>query len=243
MLVHSGIANPQPAKTVGAPKRPHFAIPQRFHRVVFHPAVIVEREDDHDLRAIGFLQTAAQRVDDEGARQVLIFDVQELTRRRDEIEVQRFHFATGDQGVSTRDGNGHVGEIRRDVFGPRIAAGLRIRDEFSGGSAPAVADDLDESCRRISIHERLHIMGGRISTARVLRAVLRGVPASAREVHPSSEGELSIDADDLLVMACARRMDIVGLETDATVFEGVLSLHKLRIANVGEEYRKVPRKN
>ncbi len=113
MLVHSGIANPQPAETVGAPKRPHFAIPQRFHGVIFHPTVIVERENDHDLRAIGFLQTPAECVDDEGTRQVLIFDVQELTRGRDEIEVQRFHFATGEMGVSTRDGDVHVGEIRR----------------------------------------------------------------------------------------------------------------------------------
>ena len=73
--------------------------------------------------------------------------------------------------------------------------------------------------------------------------MLRGVPASAREIHPSSEDELSIDADDLLVMACTRRMDIVGLETDATVFERVLSMHKFRIADVGEEYREVPGKN
>jgi hypothetical protein len=94
--VHSGVANPQSAERVGGPKRPHFAIPQHFNGVVFQPTVIVEWEDDHDLRAIGFLQTPAERVDDEGACQVLIFDVQELTRGRDEIEVLSFHFATGD---------------------------------------------------------------------------------------------------------------------------------------------------
>ena len=52
--------------------------------------------------------------------------VEKLTRGRDEVEVQRFHFATGCQRVSTRDSHVNVVEIRGHVFRPGIAAGLRF---------------------------------------------------------------------------------------------------------------------
>jgi hypothetical protein len=38
-------------------------------------------------------------------------------------------------------------------------------------------------------------------------------------------------------------MNIVGLETDARVLKGIFSIHELGIANMGEKYREVPRKN
>ena len=212
--------------------------------MVFQPTVIVEWEDHHDLRAIGFLQTPAQRVDDQSARQILILDIEELTRGRDEIEVQFFNFAAGYQRIRARDRDGHIGHIRRHVFGPRIARlGFSFRDGRTCGSMPALANDFGESRRRIAIHHRLHVMGRGIPAARILRAMLRRIPAAARDVHASSEGELSVDDDDFLVMASTRRMDIVLLEMNARVFERVLSEHKLRIANVGEQYREVPRKN
>jgi hypothetical protein len=73
--------------------------------------------------------------------------------------------------------------------------------------------------------------------------MLRRVPAPAGEVDASSKGQLSVNGQDFLVLASARRMDVVGLEMDARVFERVLSEHKLRIANVCEQDGKLPRED
>jgi hypothetical protein len=242
-FVHSGIAKTQPSETVGLSNPPHLPIAQRFDGVIFQPAVIVEREDDDDLGAFGFLQTAAQCVGDQRARQVLVLDVEEAARRRYEIEVESFDFTARHERIRTRNHDIYVGHVCADIFWPGVAVRSRLRAEVPCRSMPAFANDFSESCGRIAVDHRLHVMGRRISAARVLRVVLGGIPAAAGDVHASRECELPVDDDNFLMMAPTRGMDIVGLEMDARVFERVLAVRELRVTNVGEEDREVPRQN
>jgi hypothetical protein len=73
--------------------------------------------------------------------------------------------------------------------------------------------------------------------------MLRSIPATTCHVHPSRRGELSVNDGDFLVMAAARRMDVIQFEVDAGVVERVSSERELGIANVREEYGKAPRED
>ena len=75
-------------------------------------------QHDDDLRSVGLAESRGQRIADLVRREVLILDVDGVTRGGDHVEIQRFHFAHAGMAVDgrlgARDADGDVAQrIRR----------------------------------------------------------------------------------------------------------------------------------
>ena len=101
--------------------------------------------------------------------------------------------------------------------------GLQRRQHFTGRPQPAIAKQIAQRRRGITVHHYLRIVKRpvffalRCFSVRILRLVLRGVPAILRQVDPAAKSDRVIDDHDLLVLRGTDGVFFVHLKRDARV--------------------------
>ena len=116
---------------------------------------------------------------------------------------------------------------------------------LAGRDSPSIPRDLGDPPRRLAIHRDHQIVEGWIRLAvrdasRIVRAVVRGVPAPRREVEPAHEREPVVDDDDLLVVRARERVAAVEPEVHPPMALPAEAVQRRELAVGAEDHRIVP---
>ncbi len=123
----------------------------------------------------------------------------------------------------------------------RVDTGQRP-DILAAGALPTFQKDLHESCCRGSVHERLNVMKGgigiavRVPPALVLCGMRLGIPTPLAQVEAAAPCDLTVDGNDLLVLACPHRVGVIGNQMYARVL-GTVPEQALAPGRISEEQR------
>ena len=220
---------------------------QDVHGVLFQPAVREQAQQQHDLRPVGLRQPLLQRRGDARRGEVLVLDVERVLRRRDHVEVELLDLLDRRQLAArrcgARDADLDVLQLRREGGRPRIivGAGAHACDHrlhlLPGGGEPALARQRREAARRFAVQHDHQVVERRIGLAvgdapRVLRQVLRAVPAPHREVDAADEGDSVVDHHDLLVMRAGHRVRVVVAQMHAPRGRRVIPVEHVHLQRV-----------
>ena len=127
----------------------------------------------------------------------------------------------------------HHAQIGVQIIGPGIAVALVGQGPLAGRPEPALARKIPQGPRGGAVHDRHHLMPGRRDQSRRLAAagiivqMLLRIPSVRRDVAAAAEGDLVVDDDDLLVMACAERGRRVEPELDHPFAKPALGLVRI----------------
>ncbi len=250
-IIGMRIADAQPVMTVGRPQQAHEAATQQAHGVFLQPAARALWQHDDDLRRILAGENGAQRITEEGGREILVFDVDVAPGCGQCVDVELADF--GDGGLSVVGRLGPADGDRHGVCGlckppgPVVTGDSRRVDGLTRGPQPALPGERPECCGDFAAHRHLYVVKGpvglarRISAARVMAAVLAGVEAAYGQVESADERQRIIDDDDLLVMRGRHRM--IAVEGEAQAFVRVPALPGGRqqgFALKREDEREIP---
>ena len=228
---------------------------QDVHGVLFQPAVREQAQHQDDLRPVGLGQTLFQRRRDPRRREVLVLDVQRLLCRRDHVEIELLHLLDRGQLAArrcgARDADLDALQVGRERRGPRVvvAARTRARDRrlqlLAGGPVPALARQRREAARGFAVEHHHQVVERRVGLAvrhapRILRQVLRAIPAAHGEVDAADEGERIVDDDDLLVMRARHRMRVVVAQVHAPGRRPAEAVERREFPIGAEHHRVIP---
>jgi hypothetical protein len=223
---------------------------QHAHRRLFEPARARMRDHDDDLGAVRARERLGHRVADEAARQVLVLDVERALRRADQVDPcardlgHRVAAAIG--GLGARDRELDTLDVGLHDVRPRIALRVHGTAEATSRAPPALPCELAQRCRGGAVADELDVVIRRIhatpavDAARILRQMLRGVPARVRHVHAPDERDLVVDDHELLVMGSRERMARVEPEVDAPVRVPAEANDRQQLAIERVQHREVP---
>src|SRR5262249_32548946 len=165
-------------------------------------------DNDH-LRPMRLLQAVSERGSDASGGEILTFNVDVTPRGGDGVEIEGLdlsHFRTAGIGrLSTGNDHINVRDIGLHRARPRVSVDWCGRDALPGPAKPALTREFRQGARRRTVHQKLHVMEGRVGHTTMIEAswmlgqVRWRIPAPDSEIQTAREGDGVVHDDDFLV--------------------------------------------